>query len=205
MSRPTESTLNFPLVRPRDAQELFALLASVDVERLTAGERALIAEWFRDFASKWGGPEAGDGVWLGTDLSGWAKGYMRNARVWINDLIDGKSFRPEHVTPVWKLDGRRVVQTHSLPGDVNSILAVTILQPLFPYARCPQCRRIFVRKGRRRYCSPQCKDAWTESHRDPAKVAARRKWMKLHMRTVRAGQPKPKPAKRTREAARRGR
>jgi len=42
-----------------------------------------------------------------------------------------------------------------------------LLRPAYsyPFKRCPHCTRIFVRRGRQRYCSPRCQSGAAESAR----------------------------------------
>jgi hypothetical protein len=177
---PRPSSLPFALHRPRDEQEMIALLASVDLDRVRPDERTRIIRWFDGFSARWDGP-----TFAAKHYDHTIGAYLRDARVWINDLIDGKAVEPRGLLPppLWQLKGGRVHVSYGLGGNIYGLLAALIQQPRFPFARCPQCRRVFVRRGKQKYCSPGCKTTWTDAHRDKA---ARRKWMREHMRRVRA-------------------
>lgn len=112
----------------------------------------------------------------------------RLARPVVCRLINGEdvNFALDHLPAMTlRLKGsavnRKIFPAHPPRMLLGQFLELLLLKP-FPFRRCLQCQRVFVRKGRRIYCSPSCSTRGSEA----ARKEERREYMRQYMAKRRA-------------------
>jgi len=174
--------------------EFFAGLASArafeDVRhgdrRMQATARAWTRRYYRTSSGYVGQPLPPWRVQeFSEDKSGLQRLQGETLRI-LRDLIDGKDVEPQEWQlpqhPVWKLNGWELATRFYSPDPKAAIfsdLYNLVMRKPFPFGRCPHCGRFFIRHGRQKECGicPEGRAA----HKDE-----RRKYMKDHMRRIRA-------------------
>jgi hypothetical protein len=184
---------------PKSWAAVFARLASIDGDGLTAAEEKRLLAALTHLVTA--GKKGGDPRWASQALRQFFPLIHNRARQWIGGLLDGDL----PVTPeanligrvTWTFDREREIVKDVWPDAGESLLGelvALIHQRPFPFRRCTHCGNIFVRSGKRTYCTQRCaggykreNDAKTgaeRARRSRRKVREKRKRVRLERERV---------------------
>jgi hypothetical protein len=131
------------------------------------------------------------------------------ARTWICPLADAQEVFPDPdklPTTVWSVKNGEFSQgwrpDPARRGPEWALISTFRHRKFFPYARCPTCRNVFVRRVKRqKYCSPNCTYLGSESSRKEKKREYMKKYMAERRARERRTEGRQKPKKSTPEKA----
>ncbi len=194
--------------------EFWARLASIhSLEELREGERLLLVEDFKNKVLLWLEASLREDhhnypfdLTFGLDapLSRALTLLHEDARKIIGDLLDGKPVEaPSKAMPrlTWALkDGILQEQAVDSPytisrlpvPEITSHYLVELVQTVrlrpFPFRRCPVCQSVFVRAGKKMYCSAICTIRAAEDARKDSKREYMREYMAKKRKQTKARQ-----------------
>jgi hypothetical protein len=181
--------------------EFWARLASIrSLEGLREGERLLLVEDFKNKVLVWldASLQKDDcpfDLTFGLDAPLYRALTLlhKDARKIIGDLLDGKPVEaPSEAMPrlTWVLkDGILQEQAVDSPHTISRLpvpeicghylveLVQTVRFRPFPFRRCPVCQSVFVRAGKKMYCSAICTIRAAEDARKDSKREYMREYM----------------------------